>query len=91
MFCFVLVETIWNTESVIKEADEKLLKLEEISGLLSISKIKPKFGFLWKEKRCSVWSGPNLDLLCIWQSNAAQFCEIYAKLLFDAKALENLI
>ena len=34
-------------------------------------------------------SGPNLDLLCIWQSNAAPFCEIYAKLYFDAKHLEK--
>ena len=34
-------------------------------------------------------SGPNLDLLCIWQSDTAPFCENYAKLYFDAKHLEK--
>ena len=34
-------------------------------------------------------SGPNLDLVCIWQSDAAPFCENYAKLLFDTKHLEK--
>ena len=32
---------------------------------------------------------PNLDLLCAWQSDAAPFCENYAKLDFDAKHLEK--
>ena len=32
---------------------------------------------------------PNLDLLCIWQSDTALFCENYAKLYFDAKYLEK--
>ena len=34
------------------------------------------------------WAGPNLDLLCVRQLNAAPFCENYAKLYFDAKNLE---
>ena len=33
--------------------------------------------------------GPNLDLFCIRQSNAAPFCENYAKLYFDAKHLNK--
>ena len=33
--------------------------------------------------------GSNLDLLCIWQLNAALFCENYAKPYFDAKHLEK--
>ena len=32
--------------------------------------------------------GPNLDLLCVWQSDDALFCENYAKLYFNAKHLE---
>ena len=32
-------------------------------------------------------AGPNLDLLCIQQSDAAPFYENYAKLYFDAKHL----
>ena len=35
-------------------------------------------------------SGPNIDLLCIRQSDAASFCENYAKLYFDAKPLEKI-
>ena len=34
-------------------------------------------------------SSPNPDLLCIQQSDAAPFCENYAKLYFDAKHLEK--
>ena len=34
-------------------------------------------------------SGPNLELLCIWQLATAPFCENYAKLYFDAKHLEK--
>ena len=34
-------------------------------------------------------SCPNLNLLCVRQSNAASFCENYAKLYFDAKHLEK--
>ena len=34
-------------------------------------------------------SGPNLYLLCIQQSDAAPFCENYAKLYFDTKHLEK--
>ena len=30
-------------------------------------------------------SDTNLDLLCDWQSDAAPFCENYAKLYFAAK------
>ena len=30
-------------------------------------------------------TGPNLELLCTWQSDAAPFWENYAKLYFDAK------
>ena len=33
--------------------------------------------------------GPNLDLFCVQQSNAAPFCKNYAKLYFDAKPLEK--
>ena len=33
--------------------------------------------------------GPNLDLLCVRQSDATPFCENYAKLYFDAKHLEK--
>ena len=33
--------------------------------------------------------GHILDLYCIQLSNAAPFCENYAKLYFDAKHLEN--
>ena len=32
---------------------------------------------------------PNLDLLCIWQLDAAPFSENYQKLHFDAKHLEK--
>ena len=32
---------------------------------------------------------PNLDLLCVWQSDAVPFCENYTKLYFDAKHLEK--
>ena len=35
------------------------------------------------------YSGPNLDLICAQQSNAAPFCENYARLFFDAKQLEK--
>ena len=34
------------------------------------------------------YSGPNLDLLSIQQSDTAPFCEIYAKFYFEAKHLE---
>ena len=34
-------------------------------------------------------SGPNLYLLCVWQSDAAPFSKNYAKLCFDAKHLEK--
>ena len=34
-------------------------------------------------------AGPNLDLLCVWHSDAALFCENYAKLYFDIKHLEK--
>ena len=33
--------------------------------------------------------GPNVDLLCVRQSDAAPFCENYAKLYFDVKHLEK--
>ena len=36
-----------------------------------------------------IWAGPNLDLLCVLQSDAAPFCGNYAKLYFDAKHLEK--
>ena len=32
---------------------------------------------------------PNLDLLCVWQSDAAPFCENYTKLYFHSKHLEK--
>ena len=32
---------------------------------------------------------PNLDLLCVWQSDTAKVCEKYAKPYFDAKHLEK--
>ena len=32
---------------------------------------------------------PNLDLLCVWQSDTTNFCEKYAKPYFDAKHLEK--
>ena len=32
-------------------------------------------------------AGPNLDILCVRQSDAVAFCENYAKLYFDAKHL----
>ena len=31
-------------------------------------------------------TGPNLDLLCVWQSDAIPFCKNYAKLYFDANS-----
>ena len=34
-------------------------------------------------------TGPNLDLLCVQQSEAASFCENYEKLYFNAKHLEK--
>ena len=34
-------------------------------------------------------TGPNVDLLCVWQSDAAPFRENYAKLYFDVKHLEK--
>ena len=34
-------------------------------------------------------SGPNLDLLCVRQSDAPPFCENYVKLCFDAKHIEE--
>ena len=34
-------------------------------------------------------NGPNLDLLCVRQSDAAPFCENYAKLYFDTKHVKN--
>ena len=34
-------------------------------------------------------SGPNLDLLCIWQLGDVSFRENYAKLYFDAKHLKR--
>ena len=33
--------------------------------------------------------GPNLDLLCVRQSDAAPFCENYAKLHVNAEHLEK--
>ena len=36
-----------------------------------------------------IYTGPNLDLLCIRQSYAAPFCENYAKLYFDGKHLQK--
>ena len=35
--------------------------------------------------------GPNLDLLCVWQSNAVPICENYVELYFDAKHLEKVL
>ena len=35
------------------------------------------------------WSRPNLDLICIQQSDSGPFCENYAKLYFVAKHLEK--
>ena len=34
-------------------------------------------------------SGPNLDLLCVQQSDAAPICENFTMLCFDAKHLEK--
>ena len=34
-------------------------------------------------------TGPNLYLLCVWQSDTVTFCENYAKLYFYAKCLEK--
>ena len=34
-------------------------------------------------------AGPNLDLLCVWQSDAAPFCVNHTKLYFDAKHLKK--
>ena len=34
-------------------------------------------------------TGPNVDIFCVWLSNAAPFCENYAKIYFDAKHLER--
>ena len=31
------------------------------------------------------------NLYCVWLSNAASFCENYAKLYFDAKHLEKIL
>ena len=33
--------------------------------------------------------GPNLDLLNVWQTDTAHFCEDNAKLYFDEKQLEK--
>ena len=49
---------------------------------------------LWLKVNCFLvvalqHSGPYLHLLCVRQSDAAPFCENYAKLYFDAKQLEN--
>ena len=38
---------------------------------------------------CLVYSGPNVDLLCVRQLDAAPFCENDEKLYFDAKNLEK--
>ena len=43
-------------------------------------------GSIWFLKVEGILPGPNLDLLCIQQSNPAPFCKNYAKLYFDAKA-----
>ena len=40
-------------------------------------------------KRGLVSAGPNVDLLCVWQLDAAAFCGNYAKFYFDAKYLEE--
>ena len=34
-------------------------------------------------------AGPNLDLLCVHQSDARPFCKNYAKIYFNAKHLEK--
>ena len=36
-----------------------------------------------------VQASPNLDFLCVWQSDVAPFCENYARLYFDARHLEK--
>ena len=36
-----------------------------------------------------IQAGSNLALACVWQSDAAPFCENYTKLYFDAKHLEK--
>ena len=36
-----------------------------------------------------IQAGSNLALVCVWQSDAAPFCENYTKLYFDAKHLEK--
>ena len=39
----------------------------------------------------SCLASPNLDLLCIWQSDAAPLFENYAELYFDTKHLEKVL
>ena len=40
-------------------------------------------------KQFALQAGPNADLLCVRQSDAAPFCENYTKLYFDVKHLEK--
>ena len=52
-------------------------------------RIYPKSIFCFQKGDRFHVPGPNLDLLCIQQSDAAPFCEDYAKLYFDAKHSEK--
>ena len=51
--------------------------------MIKIKQLKPL------KLRIILTSDPNLHLLCIWKSEAAPLCQIYARLHFDAKQLEK--
>ena len=51
--------------------------------MIKINQLKPL------KLRIILTSDPNLHLLCIWKSEAAPLCQIYARLHFDAKQLEK--
>ena len=63
--------------------------VETLVRKLLLSKITAHFTMMEEDSCLIVWLDHNLDLSCVWQSDAASFFENYANLYFDVKHLQK--
>lgn len=84
-FSWIYFNCLRNAESV--HGDSVLLTTNflELPGIHLIQLRRMK---VWLARE-DTYSGPNLDLFCVRQLDAALFYENYAELHFDAKSLEK--
>ena len=84
-----------DTDFFFKKNEHRYQNGVAVTNMVTFVSVKQGFesseGFLLKVVICCrrIWfdvtTGPNLDLLCVRQSDVAPFCENFAKLYFDAK------